>query len=189
MARRLFWTDPSSRVDTTAGVPIGGATVTMWTRRTGGSQVTDLQTIDDDGVLTGAIAGGNVICDAQGYLPSFAGPTDGRAILWADAGIAGGRKALMADLGFATGDNTSVIAGDGSLIALATLAGATHSHAVGDLPAGSVIFKAAAAGVWPVRGSTRTDILCIWVKTAITDADPAINSTYMQGNDILLRRT
>jgi hypothetical protein len=189
MARRLFWADPASRVDSTSGVPIGGANVTVWTRRTGGTQVTDLQSIDDDGVLTGAVSGGILVCDAQGYLPSFAGPTDGRNLLWADAGIAGGRKALMADLGSNTGDNTTLVAGDGSLIPISTFPAVTHSHAVADLPAGGVIARFCVAGTWQVRGTTRTDLLCLWVKLATSDADPAINSTYMQANDILLRRT
>lgn len=121
MARRIFWTDPSARVDNTAGVPIAGANVTMWTRRTGGTQVTDLQTVDDDGNTTGAISGGVVVCDAQGYLPSFAGPADGRMILWADAGVAGGRKALTADFAAQTGDQFSVLLADGTTYPLTSI--------------------------------------------------------------------
>ena len=190
MARRIFWRDKESRVDSTAGAPIPNANVTAWTRRTGGTQLTDLRAVDDDGVIGAAISGGILVADTNGYLPSFAGPNDGTAQLWLDAGGASGRVMASAELPANAGDNTTLVAGDGTLIPQATFAGASHSHAVAALPAGSVLHKLCAAGVWPVRGTTRSDLLVIWVKTATSDPDPAIDSTYMlTGVDILLRRT
>lgn len=190
MARRIFWRDKESRVDNSAGVPQASANVTAWTRRTGGTQITDLVAVDDDGVLGAPFVSGVLVTDASGYLPSFAGPNDGTSQLWLDAGGAAGRVMATAELPANAGDNTSLLAGDGSQIPAASFAGATHAHAVADLPAGSVLHKLCAAGVWPVRGTTRADLLVIWVKTATTDPDPAIDSTYMKsGVDILLRRT
>jgi hypothetical protein len=191
MARRIFWRDPTMWViNPSTGNPIPAANVTLWTRRTGGVQITDVWNVDDDGVVTTSIAGGTLVSDALGILPSFAGPNDGTHQLWADAGSAAGRMMLKAEQPANSGDNTSLVAGDGTLVAASTFAGSTHAHAVADLPAGSVLFKAAASGVWPVRGTTRADIMVIWVKTATSDADPAIDSTYMKtGVDILLRRT
>ena len=190
MARRIFWRDKESRVDNSAGLPIPSANVTAWTRRTGGTQITDLRAVDDDGVVGAPIASGVLVTDASGYLPSFAGPNDGTSQLWLDAGGAAGRVMVTAELPNNAGDNTTLLAGDGSQVPASTFAGAAHAHALADLPAGGVFHRLCAAGVWPVRGSTRADLLCIWVKTATTDPDPAIDSTYMKsGVDILLRRT
>lgn len=190
MPRRIFWRDAASRVDNTSGMPIPNANVTAWTRRTGGTQHTDLRAVDDDGVIGAAISGGILVTDAGGYLPSFAGPNDGTSQLWLDAGGSVGRVMVSAESPVNAGDNTTLVAGDGSLIPTSTFAGAVHSHSVADLPAGSVLHKLCNAGVWPVRGTTRADLLVIWIKTAVSDPDPAINSTYMlSGVDILLRRT
>jgi hypothetical protein len=64
------------------------ATITMWTAKSGGSQVTDL--------LDASSAAVTVIqTDAYGNVPPFSGPNDSTAILWADAG-GGLRVALHA---------------------------------------------------------------------------------------------
>lgn len=60
------------------GRPRGGVTVTFWTARLGGTQITDL--LDAEGVP--AV---EVVSDDQGQLPVFYGP-DGVSELWADAG-------------------------------------------------------------------------------------------------------
>jgi hypothetical protein len=191
MARRLFWRDLTAWVINSAtGNPIPNANVTLWTRRTGGTQITDVMNIDDDGLVTTVISGGTLVCDANGILPSFAGPNDGTKQLWADAGVAGGRMMLKAEDSTNASDSSVLLDGAGGTVPKTDFAGATHAHTLTDLPAGSVFFRAAAAGVWPARNSTRADLMCIWVKTAVSDADPAIDSTYMKaGVDIVLRRT
>jgi len=187
MARRKFWADPYSIVvNPTTGSGIPSATVTLWTLRTGGVQITDLFLMDDAGAATTAIT--QLTCDSNGYLPSFLGPPDGTQQMWADAGVAGGRKMLTADLEAAAGTGTNLMLDDGNTTPLNTLAGTTHNHVLADMPAGSVFYRRY-AGSWPVRGSTRSDIQCRWIKNAVADPDPAIDSTYAKdGVDVLERR-
>ena len=66
--RRGTW-----RADTEDGRPIPYAQATVWTAPTGGSQVTDLLTLEGD-----PIPGGILDCDAWGYLalPGFVDPND-----------------------------------------------------------------------------------------------------------------
>jgi hypothetical protein len=65
---------------------VATATVTFWTAASGGSQVTDL--LDASGN-----AASSITTDSSGQLPSFQGPNDASAVLWASAG--GGARARL----------------------------------------------------------------------------------------------
>jgi hypothetical protein len=94
-ARRIFWKGASSGVINTAtNALVPGATGTVWTLVSGGSQVTDLQYVNAAGVSTGAVPSGVLTADSAGFVPSFAGPPDDTGLLWADFGF--GRYALTA---------------------------------------------------------------------------------------------
>lgn len=187
MARRNFWSGPADYVvNVSTGKPIVGATVTFWTLSVGGTQITDLKLLNSDGSLGASVT--SLTTDSNGFVPSFAGPPDGTAQLWADAGIAAGRKMMNADLPVAAGDGTNLMKDDGTTTPASGFASSTHGHTtLADLPPGSVFYRRY-SGSWPVRGSTRTDLMCIWVKNAVADPDPAIDSTYaLSPVDVLWR--
>ena len=61
MARYLYAASPADYVvDATTGLPIPGAVVTVWSARSGGSQITDLQDLSGTAVAS-------VTANAQGF--------------------------------------------------------------------------------------------------------------------------
>lgn len=77
MPRFLF--GGNAAVESNTGVPIGGAIGTAWTAKTGGAQLTDLQTEAGAAIST-------VTTESNGAVPVFRGP-DGVSQLWLDFGF------------------------------------------------------------------------------------------------------
>ena len=93
MARYLYAATPADYVvNASTGLPVPNAVVTVWNARTGGSQVTDLQTLAG-GTIT------QVTADSQGYI-AFYGPDNMTDLLWIYAG-SGPRLAVRAATDFA----------------------------------------------------------------------------------------
>ena len=92
MARRPFGGTTADIAQDPSGDRVAGATVTVWTAETGGTQLTDLQT-----PAAVAIADGEVTSDSNGII-SFLGPDDGTSVVWADGGLGGRTKMLATDL-------------------------------------------------------------------------------------------
>lgn len=59
----------------------------------------------------------------------------------------------------------------------------SYTETMASAPSGSVFFRACSGGVWPLRGSTRTDIVVAWVGRAATDPAPPIGGTGAIGDD------
>ena len=93
MSRYLFAPEPIINILAgSAAVQIGAnAPFTLWTARTGGTQVTDC--VAPDGLSALPMSGGAFVADASGQPPAFYGP-DGVVELWLDAG-AGVRYQLV----------------------------------------------------------------------------------------------
>lgn len=89
MARRPFGGTPADLVQDRYGNARSGVAVTFWTAKTGGSQVTDIQT-----AAGGATSPAGTIVTGSDGVVSLLGPADGTASLWADAG--GGRVLMLA---------------------------------------------------------------------------------------------
>lgn len=88
MARYLYAASPADYVvDGSTGLPVPGAVVTVWTARTGGSQVTDLQTVDGSPIT-------QVTADSAGFL-AFYGPDGLTDNLWLYSG-SGSRLVVQA---------------------------------------------------------------------------------------------
>ncbi|MFF9624293.1 glycerophosphodiester phosphodiesterase [Streptomyces griseosporeus] len=77
--RYQYGSDGGSVVTDSAGNAIVGRPGTVWTARTGGSQVTDILT------LAGAATGGTVTTDSKGRI-AFQGPDGATATYWWDGG-------------------------------------------------------------------------------------------------------
>lgn len=97
MARPVYWPTNDSYVLSVGGFPQAGIPVKVYTRQTGGTQVTDLLAVAADGTLGAAISGGVLTSDGNGLLPAFAGPDAGPTTLWGNHGLSGERIALTAD--------------------------------------------------------------------------------------------
>jgi hypothetical protein len=91
MTRREFGGNTSTVLIDTTGAA-SGATVTAYTARTGGTQVTDLRTGDN----TATIPFGQLQSDQYGVIPAFLGPDDGTDVLFIDGGL-GSRLLLEAN--------------------------------------------------------------------------------------------
>jgi len=83
MARQIYGADGSAQVVSTTGVPTVAA-ATVYTARTGGTIVTDIQN------LSNANLGGVVTPDARGQI-IFQGPDNSTATYWLDFGDGGPR--------------------------------------------------------------------------------------------------
>lgn len=59
----------------------------------------------------------------------------------------------------------------------------TTSVTMSNLPEGMVFARYCINGVWQTRGTTRTDLTCDWISTAVTDADAPIGGTGALGKD------
>jgi hypothetical protein len=53
---------------------------------------------------------------------------------------------------------------------------------------GSVFFRRCAAGVWPTRGTARSELLCIWISTATTDPAPAESGVGALSTDLWAKK-
>jgi hypothetical protein len=113
MARPIFYATNDSLVVDAIGYPVAGAPVRVYTRQTGGTQVTDLLAVADDGTLGAAIPDGVLRSDPNGLIPAFAGPDGGPTTVWGDHGLRGVRLALTADPGI--GGGGSATPADGSI--------------------------------------------------------------------------
>ena len=114
MARYLYAATPADYVvNATTGLPVPNAVVTVWNARTGGSQVTDLQTLAG-GTIT------QVTADSQGYI-AFYGPDNMTDLLWIYAG-SGPRLAVRAVTDF-TLKNTAVPLSGGTMTGPLVLSG------------------------------------------------------------------
>jgi hypothetical protein len=115
MTRRQFGGGPGDFVATVDGsnflhaVPL--QTVTFWTARTGGTQITDLLDLSSNPISS-------VTTDLNGLLPPFQGPNTGADTLWVDGG----------------GTRTIIIATD-LASEFAQIANAVHSGTAVDLGA------------------------------------------------------
>lgn len=99
MARPIYWPTNDSYVIGFGGRPYAGVPVRIWSRQTGGTQVTDLVYINPDGTNGAAVPSGVLVSDASGLIPAFGGPDNGANTLWGDHGQQGERIALTAGPG------------------------------------------------------------------------------------------
>jgi hypothetical protein len=77
MARNLYGCTSADFTLTESGRVVAGATATVWTARTGGTQITDL--LDKDSVATTTVTS-----DAASGSVVFYGPDGERGVLWMD---------------------------------------------------------------------------------------------------------
>lgn len=115
MARYLYAASPADYVvDGSTGLPVPGAVVTVWTARTGGSQVTDLQTVGGSPIT-------QVTADSAGFL-AFYGPDGLTDNLWLYSG-SGSRLVVQAVVN-PTPSGTALPLAGGTMTGNLTLAGA-----------------------------------------------------------------
>jgi hypothetical protein len=197
MARSTFFPTRDSLVLDWFGTPCAGVPVRVFSRQTGGSQVTDLVAVASDGTLGAAIPGGVLISDGNGAIPAFAGPDGGSRTVWVDTGPGPSRLALTADPSGAGGGvtgsgggavtTTSAIAADAALtgtfapILNAGLLGWAYAQAFRLVSAtrdanGAI---STATVVWP-DGSTGT-FTTDTASTAFPGAIDAYHVTYVNG--------
>jgi len=119
LARYLYAATPADYVvSATTGLPVPSAVVTVWTARTGGSQVTDLQNLSLVGIT-------QVTADSQGYL-AFYGPDNMTANLWIYAGS--GPRLLVRPVNDLTLAGTALPLSGGTMTGNLTLAGAPSAN-------------------------------------------------------------
>ncbi len=98
MARAIFPATNDSLVLSVGGFPQAGIPVKIYSRQSGGTQITDLTYVGADGVTIGsAVPSGILTSDSNGLLPAFAGPDAGPTTVFGDHGMSGERLALTAD--------------------------------------------------------------------------------------------
>ena len=164
MARYLYAATPADYVvNASTGLPVPGAVVTVWTARTGGSQVTDLQTL-----AGGAIT--QVTADAQGFI-AFYGPDAQNDVLWIYAG-SGSRLAVRPVMN-PTEEGSVLPLSGGTLTGALTLSGAptVNLHA-----ATKKYVDDNVAGFLPTSGGTMTGSLRVSQASAKVTGDA---STYV----------
>lgn len=54
-------------------------------------------------------------------------------------------------------------------------------------PAAAMFARVCVSGMWPTRGTTRTDVVVMWISTAATDPVPPIGGTGATGNDVWMK--
>ena len=119
MARYLYAATPADYVvDTSTGLPVPSAVVTVWTARTGGSQVTDLQDLSL-GTIT------QVTADSYGFI-AFYGPDGTTDNLWISSGT--GPRLLVRVVNDAALESAVLPLSGGTLTGNLTLAGAPSSN-------------------------------------------------------------
>ena len=79
MTRNMYGATSADFTLTSGGRVIPGAVLTLWTSRTGGTQITDLTDVDDVACTT-------VTSDASGSVV-FYGPDGERGVLWMESGL------------------------------------------------------------------------------------------------------
>lgn len=95
----------SFRAEDAGGTPIAGAQLTLWTAKTGGTQITSgIQNLSG-----GTIAGGILTCDTWGYAPDFQDTLD-RADIWAIGSLTGTITGVERVLLEASSDDTRISA-------------------------------------------------------------------------------
>lgn len=119
MARYLYAATPADYVvNSSTGLPVPGAVVTVWTARTGGSQVTDLQNLSLQAIT-------QVTADSQGFI-AFYGPDNTTDNLWLYAGS--GSRLLCRVVNDAALEGTVLPLSGGTLTGNLTLAGAPSAN-------------------------------------------------------------
>lgn len=131
MARLTFGGTGGDFVVSSTGAPMPGDTGTVWTARTGGSQVTDLRDVSGNALATSGV----IVAGSYGEV-IFQGPDDGGATtaLWVDFG--GGVRVLVKPTtatggGGGSGTVTSVTAGNGTITVAGTATDPTIAATVG----------------------------------------------------------
>lgn len=81
MARTLYGASPADYFIDAGGTPNKNATASVWTTRTGGLQVTDLQSVDGTSIAV-------VVADNYGGF-RFYGPDGFKTTLWIEGAVAG----------------------------------------------------------------------------------------------------
>ena len=119
MARYLYAATPADYVvDTSTGLPVPSAVVTVWTARTGGSQVTDLQDLSLATIT-------QVTADSYGFI-AFYGPDGTTDNLWISSGT--GPRLLVRVVNDAALESAVLPLSGGTLTGNLTLAGAPSSN-------------------------------------------------------------
>ena len=85
MARNMYGATSADFTLTSGGRVVPGATLTIWSARTGGTQITDLLDVD-------SVATTTVTSDADGSIVYY-GPNNDKTVHWADSGV-GNRIAI-----------------------------------------------------------------------------------------------
>lgn len=102
MARRTFGGTAADFLTDSRGNVESGGTGTVWTARTGGTQITDL--LDANGAAVTTVS---ALASPEGMV-LFSGPDDGTSVVWVDFG--GGRVKMVAHDGYPALDNGGDIA-------------------------------------------------------------------------------
>jgi hypothetical protein len=133
MARPIYWPSNDSYTLNYQGEPQAGVPVKLYTRQSGGTQVTDLVYVGYDGSIGSAVPSGVLISDGYGLLPAFAGPDGGPTTLWGNHGSQGERIALASEPvagGGGGGAVSSVVGQTGAVTGTQLLADSTVSTAL-----------------------------------------------------------
>lgn len=127
MARSVYGGRGGDFVTSTSGALMPGDTGTVWTAKTGGTQVTDLLAEDGSALATA----GTIVAGAHGEV-TFQGPDGTTSGLWVDFG--GGIRVLIdprTTIGGGGGTVTSVTAGNGTITVAGTATDPTVAATVG----------------------------------------------------------
>ena len=144
MARNMYGATSADFTLTSGGRVVPGATLTIWSARTGGTQITDL--LDKDSVATTTVTS-----DADGSIVYY-GPNNDKTVHWADSGV-GSRIAIRpVDITDVTSVKSHGAVGDGTTDDTVAVEAAIAAAGVG----GVVYFPQGAYQVsrtlWPMHG-------------------------------------
>lgn len=59
----------------------------------------------------------------------------------------------------------------------------SYTETMASAPAGSLFYRVCVGGTWPVRGSSRTDLVFAWVARSVSDPAPTVGGNYAVGDD------
>lgn len=206
--RHKFGMSPADWVFTagTGGEAIlqGGVAVTFWNAQTGGTQITDLLTADENMTPISQVISGDGSSIPLGVIPEFWGP-EGVTELWADAGGTGRAKMTATDFGdtinqvetntaqlaslavTVTGFSTVATTGEyDDLTGAPVLALVATTGSYNDLsnkpPLGLQVVQKL-GGSWPVRATSAPDAsrMAMWVGP---EPAPPAGGSYAQANDL-----